>query len=111
MEIFPWILSILGSVVMIGFGFIKANPEIIKLSKIDPFLWWLLCESWLTWIGIANFSFVKEKLGDDSFKTAIVFAATKIILEILFYSYFFKWEPKYAISLALVLLAALVLKY
>lgn len=111
MDIFPWILSVLGSLVMIGFGFIKSNPEVVKLGKIDPILWWLFCESWLTWVGITNFSFVKGKLDGDGFKTAIIFAATKMIVEICLYSYFFKWEPKYAIALILILLAGLVMKY
>jgi hypothetical protein len=110
-NIFLWALSVLGSLIMCYANFFRSNSEEIVGVRMNPFYWWLLAESILTWIGMTNFEFVASKLDGDKFKTAVIFLVTKMVIDICLYSIYYSFRPKYAITLLFMLCALVAMKW
>jgi hypothetical protein len=111
MNIFFWILSVLGSLVMCYSNFFRSNSEEIIGIKMHPFYWWLFAESCLTYIGMTNFDFVCEKLGGDKFKTAMIFMFTKVVVDIALYTMYYSFRPKHAVALFFICCSLVALKW
>lgn len=102
-----WILSVLASTFMCITSFIKSNGEETIGFKINPFAWWLVM-GWVTaYVGMTNWQFVKTEIGP--LKALVFFTIFQVVFEVIAYSVYFGWQPKYVIAVLLVALAGAII--
>ena len=102
-----WIISILASIFMCITGFIKSNPKQTLGFEINPFAWWLVM-GWVTaYVGMTNWNFVRSEVGP--LKTLVFFTIFEVVFDVIAYSYYYGWQPKYVIAVLLVAVAGAII--
>ena len=101
-----WILSVLASTLMCVLSFIKSNGEETLGFRVNPFMWWILM-GWITaYVGMTNWQFVKAELGP--LRALVFFTIFQVVFDVIVYSYYFGWQPKYVIAVILVAIAGAI---
>lgn len=102
-----WVLSLVASLFMCVAGFIKSNPEeTLGIQRVHPLMWWLVVGGFTTYIGMTNWIFVKSQIGP--LKGLVFFTIFQVIFDVVVYSWYFGWQPKYVIAVLLVAIAGAI---
>lgn len=102
-----WVLSVLASLFMCITAFIKSNPEEFGIGRIHPLMWWAVM-GWVTaYVGMTNWTYVKAEIGP--LKGLVYFTIFQVVFDVIVYSWYFGWQPKYAIAIILVAIAGAII--
>jgi glucose-6-phosphate-specific signal transduction histidine kinase len=78
----------------------------LGIDRINPLVWWICISGFTTYIGMNNWIFVKNEIGP--LKGLVFFTIFQVLFDVIVYSWYFGWQPKYVIAVLLVAIAGAI---
>lgn len=103
-----WVLSVAASLFMCVAAFVKSNPEeTLGIARIHPLVWWAVMGGFTAYIGMTNWTFVKSEIGP--LRGLVYFTIFQVVFDVIVYSWYFGWQPKYVVAVILVAVAGAIM--